>query len=69
MIKFYDPESGDELNADTILSEKFVGEQKWVDVEVDGVRWAVPIGWPNNCSPICEESEPEAYAKLFGTIE
>ena len=64
-VKSYDPETGKELTGD-IDKEFFRGEQKWQAVTVDGARWAVPSGWPNNATPICEESEPAAYAEIVG---
>lgn len=64
-ITFFDPETGKALIGETERS-KTVGETTWHDTTVNGTRWAVPKGWPNNASPICEESEPEAYAEIFG---
>lgn len=64
-IKFEDPDSSKERTGE-IVNEKFSGEQKWLDVRVDGIRWAIPDGWPNNASPICDESAPESYAEIFG---
>lgn len=63
-IKFTDPESGTKLVGE-VISEKYIGEQKWLDVRVGGISWAVPAGYPNNASPICEESEPDAYSSIF----
>jgi hypothetical protein len=67
-INFYDPESGKEITGE-VLTEGFVADQKWLGVRVDGVRWAVPEGWPNNALPVCEESSPAEYAELEETIK
>lgn len=64
-IQFNDPESGAEIIGE-VVSKRYVGEQRWFDVRVEGISWAVPVGWPNASSPVCQESEPEAYAGIFG---
>lgn len=64
-IKFDDPETGKEIEAE-ITSRVHVNGQTWGYAQVNGVRWAIPDGWPNNASPICQESEPEAFAEIFG---
>lgn len=46
----------------------FVGDQKWTLVGDNGVCWAIPTGWPNNASPICEESEPAAYREIADAL-
>lgn len=64
LTEFSDPESGRKLIGSR-GAEKVVDGQRWIDTTVAGVRWAIPEGWPNNASPICEESEPEAYHAIF----
>lgn len=63
-ITFFDPETGNARTGEAENS-KTIGQTTWYDTTVEGVRWAVPKGWPNNALPICEESEPEAYAEIF----
>lgn len=48
----------------TIEKSFFIEQQKWVVVNCAGINWVIPVGWPNNATPICEESEPEAYAEI-----
>lgn len=58
-----------ELRKDQIIAEGFIGDQKWAEAQDDnGVRWAVPVGWPNNSSPVCEEDEPDAYREIISAI-
>lgn len=74
-IKFYDDESGKELEGE-IVGEKWVPdaltifepndphrEQKFFDVRVRGIRWAVCA--KADYGAICEESNPEEYRKIF----
>ena len=62
-VTFNDPNSGAELigNWNQEISR---GNQTWILADVDGVRWAVPTGWPNNALPVCEESDPAEYASI-----
>lgn len=67
-IKFFDPGSGKHLCGE-VRKSGYIDEQKWIDVLVDGVQWAVPVGWPNNCNPVCKESESEAYREIVASLE
>ena len=46
----------------------YIDEQLWILATAQGVYWAIPQGWPNNASPICQESEPEAYSELVTAL-
>lgn len=67
-IKFFDAESGIEREGEIIASGS-IGDQQWNEVTVEGIYWAVPVGFPNNSSPICEESEPEAYQEIVAQLQ
>lgn len=51
-----------------ITSCGFLDEQLWVLATANGVNWAIPQGWPNNASPICQELEPAGYAALVASF-
>lgn len=65
ITKFFDSESG---KTKAIEVEKTVTTrdgQIWkIGSTRHGIDWAVPVGFPNAGSPICRESEPEAYQEL-----
>lgn len=64
LYTFTDPGSGAEIKGEAFASKR-IGEQLWVAVSVEGVNWALPLGWPNNAQPICEEISPEEYGEIF----
>jgi hypothetical protein len=46
----------------------FIGEQLWVIVRPHSIQWAMPIGYPNNQVPICEEVDPEGFTRIAEAI-
>jgi hypothetical protein len=45
----------------TIEVERSVtlGEQRWDIGTCAGIVWAVPVGWPTNAHPVCQDTCPE----------
>lgn len=66
-IKFFDSETGMQICGE-VRRTGYVASQQWADVRANGVDWAVPMGWPNNATPICKESAPEAYREIISLI-
>lgn len=67
-ITFIDPETGNQITGES-SGTFFAESQKYAEVTVHGIDWLVPVGWPNNASPICRESEPEAYEEVYSFKE
>lgn len=65
ITKFFDSESGKKKAIEVEKTVTTTDGQIWkIGSTRDGIDWAVPVGFPNASSPICRESEPEAYQEL-----
>lgn len=47
-----------------LQGELSIEGQRWQKVNVEGINWLVPQGWPNNATAICEEEFPQEYAEM-----